>query len=145
MKTLDTARTYGRIVILRRQVLLQMTMRRVAAGVVAVVAALIALGFGTGAAFWALSDAMGPIGAASIVAAGWLLLAVILAIYAGSKPRSAELDALEQMEAEARLKTSVALNQITSVGARVQSMSGTMVMAFSVFRALREILRSRDK
>lgn len=144
MKTLDTARTYGRIAWLRRQVLLQMTLRRLAAGVVAVVAALVALCFATGAAFMALSDAVGAITAASIVAAGWFVLAIGLAIYARSTPRSAELEALGQMEEEARLKTSLAFSNVTSVGNRVQSMSGTIVMALSVFRALR-MMRRRGK
>lgn len=145
MKTLDTVRTYGRIAWLRRQVLLQMTLRRLAAGVVAVVSALVALCFATGAAFMALSDEVGAITAASIVAAGWLVLAIGLAIYARSTPRSAELEALTQMEEEARLKTSVAFGRVTNVGARVQSMSGTILMGLSIFRALRQITRRSGK
>lgn len=141
MQTLETARTYGRIAWLRRQVLLQLALRRVVAGVVAALAALVALGFGTAAAYMGLRLWMGPIGAAAIAGAGWLLIAAVAGIYAGSTPRSTELDALEQMEVEARERTAVAVERLTGIGARAEAMSGTLTLLFALFRALRRMGR----
>lgn len=143
MQTLETAKVYGRIAWLRRQVLVQLALRRVAAGLIAAVAGFVALGFGTAAGYMALADRLGPIAAAAIVACLWLLLAVILAIYAASTPKSVELDALEQMEIEARARTSLAVGQLTGVVARAEAMSGTMTVGLALWRTLRRLMRSR--
>ncbi|RWR09976.1 hypothetical protein [Paenirhodobacter populi] len=143
--TLDAARVYARIAVLRRKLLLQQAAQRVVAGIVALVALLIAMGFGTRALYLALVPELGELGATAVIGGFWLLIAVALGIYAASTPRSQELAELEQMERQARVRTENAIGAMRAAGMQAETITGRAIMLFGVVNALRRMLRRRKR
>ncbi|HEY0212289.1 MAG TPA: hypothetical protein VGC40_01685 [Paenirhodobacter sp.] len=141
--TLDAARIYARIAVLRRKVLLRQAVQRAVAGIVALVALLIAMGFGTRALYLALVPHLGDLGATATIAGGWLVLALGLLAYALSTPKSEELTELEQMEAQARVRTQNAFGTMRMAGMQAESITGKVFMALGVINALRRLWRRR--
>lgn len=141
--TLDSTKVYARVALLRRKVLLRRALRRAAAGVGAALALLVAISFGTRAAYLALVPRLGDLGASAAVAGGYLLLCLILALIALREPKSDELAALETLELQARQKAGQAFYGLRSSGLQAQSITGKLVLAVSLLNALRRILRAR--
>lgn len=137
MTTVETARLYARIALLRRKALLRHALRRAAAGILALAALVVAAGFGTKVAWLALLPRLGELGATAVIGGGYLLVAVILAIIALREPRSAELAALEQMEAEAGVKAEIAFKRI---GLQAETLTGNVLTGISLVRLLRRLL-----
>lgn len=143
--TLDAARVYARIAVLRRKLLLRQAAQRAVAGIVALVALLIAMGFGTRALYLALVPELGELGATSVIGGFWLVVALALGAYAASTPRSEELAELEQMERQARIRTENAIGAMRAVGAQAETLTGRAIMLFGVVNALRRMLRRRKR
>lgn len=143
--TIETARVYARIALLRRRVLAEQALRRALAGSVAAGLALVALGFATAALYLWLAAELGALGATLILACGYLFCALLFGLYAARRPHSPELDALAQMEAEARDKTALALGRVSAIAARAEAMSGTFVLGFGAIKALMTLFGRRRR
>lgn len=140
MTTVESARIYARIALLRRKVLLQTALRRAVAGLFAAIALIVAVGFGTRVAYLALLPQLGELGATAAVGGGYLVIALILAAVALREPASPELDALRAMEDEARAKAVIAAR---SVGARAEFLTGNVLTGINLISLLRRLLRRK--
>ncbi|MFT3688049.1 hypothetical protein [Paenirhodobacter sp.] len=141
MTTVESARIYARIALLRRRVLLRLALRRAVAGLFAGLALIVAVGFGTRAAYLALLPRLGDLGATAAVGGGYLVVALILAAIALREPASPELDALGAMEEEARLKAMVAAR---GIGARAELFTGNILTGINLVGLLRRFLRRKS-
>ncbi len=101
MSTLNSAKLYGRVALLRRQVLLRQIIRRAIAGALAVAAFVVTAGLATYALFLAIKVPLGGLGATLAIAGLYLVAAIILLAYTLREPHSPELQALDEMEAAA--------------------------------------------
>lgn len=147
MSRLTSARLYGRIALLRRQVILQQMVRRAIAGALAVAAFIVTAGLLTYALFLAIRAPLGDLGATLAIAAIYLVVALVLLSYTLREPRSPELQALEEMEAAA-LETVTAESQdvmrlLNSAGQRVESLGSGLSLGVGILSALRKLLASR--
>lgn len=142
-KTIDSARLYARVAVLRRKVLLRHAVKRAVAGGVAVFAGLVALGFGTRVAYLALLPRFGDLCATAIVGGGYLVVASGCAIFALREPRSEELAALERMEIEAKVRARDAVDAIRLAGAQAEGAASKAMMVLGVINALRRAFRRR--
>lgn len=140
MTTVELARLYARIALLRRKVLLRVALRRAVAGVFAALALIVALGFGTRAAYLALLPHLGELGATAAVGGGYLVVALILAAIAAREPASPELVALGAMEEEAKAKAMMAAK---GVGARAELLTGNVLTGVNLIGLLRRLFRRK--
>ncbi|MGE8106801.1 hypothetical protein ACQKP1_24240 [Allorhizobium sp. NPDC080224] len=147
MSTLSSAKLYGRVALLRRQVLLRQIIRRAIAGALAVAAFVVTAGLATYALFLAIRVPLGDLGAAMAIAGIYLVAALILLAYSLREPRSPELQALEDMEAAA-LETIAAETQgmvqmATAAGHRIENLGSSLSLGIGILSALRRLLSSR--
>lgn len=147
MPTLNSAKFYARVALLRRQVLLRQLIRRAIAGALAVSALVVAAGLATYALFLAIHVPFGDLGATLAIAALHFVTAVILLTYTLRKPASPELQALAEMEAAA-LETATADAQdivqlFGAAGHRIESLGSGITLGVGVLSALRKLLASR--
>ncbi|MBP2297242.1 hypothetical protein [Azospirillum rugosum] len=147
MSTLNSVKLYGRVALLRRQVLLQQLIRRAVAGALAVAAFVTAAGLGTYALFLGIVAPLGALGATLTIAALYLVCSLLLLAYTLRERRSPELQALEEMEAAA-LDTLTADTQgmaqiVQAAGHRVETLGSSLTLGIGIVSALRRLLASR--
>ncbi|WP_147182430.1 hypothetical protein, partial [Ciceribacter naphthalenivorans] len=147
MSTLNSAKLYGRVALLRRQVLLRQVIRRAIAGALAVAAFVVTTGLATYALFLAIRVPLGGLGATLAIAGLYLVAAVILLAYALREPHSPELQALEEMEVVA-LETIAAETQgvvqaVNTAGHRIENLASSFTLGIGLLSALRKLLVSR--
>lgn len=147
MSPVASAKLYGRVALLRRQVLLRQLIRRAIAGSLAVAAFIVTAGFATYALFLAIRVPLGELSATLTIAAFYLAIALILFAYTLREPHSPELDALAEMEAAA-LETISADAQtvmqiVNSAGQRVESFGSSLTLGVGILTALRKLMASR--
>lgn len=147
MSTLNSAKLYGRVALLRRQVLLRQLIRRAIAGALAVAAFVVTAGLSTYALFLAIRPPLGDLGATLVVAGLYLVAALILLAYTLREPHSPELQALEEMEAAA-LETITAETQglvqmVNAAGHRIENFGSSFTLGVGILSALRKLLASR--
>lgn len=147
MSALNSAKLYGRVALLRRQVLVRQLIRRAIAGALAVVAFTVTAGLATYALFLAIRAPFGDINAALAVAGLYLVLALILLAYTLREPNSPELEALAEMEAAA-LETITAETQgvvqlVNDAGHRIEGLGSSLALGVGILGALRKLLASR--
>ena len=147
MSTLDSAKLYGRVALLRRQLLLQQLIRRTIAGALAVAALIVTAGLATFALFLAIVPFLGEIGATLAVAGLYLVAALILLAYTLREPHSPEMRALEEMEGAA-LETITAETQgvvqfVNSAGHRIENLGSSLTLGIGVLSVLRKLLAAR--
>jgi len=142
MSTLQSAKLYGRVALLRRQVLVQQFVRRAIVGTLAVAAFIVAAGLATYALFLAIRVPLGDVGATLTIAGIYLVLALVLLAYTLHEPR-----ALQEME-EAALETVAADTQglvqlVNSAGHRIDDIGSGLTLGVGILSALRKLLASR--
>jgi len=147
MSTLQSAKLYGRVALLRRQVLVQQFVRRAIVGTLAVAAFIVAAGLATYALFLAIRVPLGDVGATLTIAGIYLVLALVLLAYTLHEPNSPELRALQEME-EAALETVAADTQglvqlVNSAGHRIDDIGSGLTLGVGILSALRKLLASR--
>lgn len=147
MSTLQSAKLYGRVALLRRQVLVQQFVRRAIAGALAVAAFIVTAGLATYALFLAIRVPLGDVGATLTIAGIYLVLALVLLAYTLHEPNSPELRALQEME-EAALETVAADTQglvqlVNSAGHRIDNIGSGLTLGVGILSALRKLLASR--
>jgi hypothetical protein len=147
MSTLNSAKLYGRIAFLRRQVLLRQLMRRSVTAALAVAAFIVTSGLATYALFLAIKAPLGDLGATLAIATLYLVAALILLGYTLHEPHSPELEALAEMEAAA-LETVTADTQgivqlATAAGHRIENLGSSLTLGVGMLGALRKLLASR--
>ena len=147
MSTLNSARLYARIALLRRRVLLRQTLRQVIAGALAVVALVVAAGLATFALYLAIRVSLGELGATLAIAAGYAVIALGLLIYAFHDPSSPELEALAEMEAAAldvvAADTRGVTDFVEATGERLESLGSSVALGVGMLSALRRLLAKR--
>ncbi|GEO85906.1 MULTISPECIES: hypothetical protein [Alphaproteobacteria] len=147
MSTLSSAKLYGRVALLRRQVLLRQIIRRAIAGALAVAAFVVTAGLATYALFLAIRVPLGDLGAAMAIAGIYLVAALILLAYSLREPRSPELQALEDMEAAASetiaAETQGMVQMATAAGHRIENLGSSLSLGIGILSALRRLLSSR--
>lgn len=147
MSTLDSAKLYGRVALLRRQVLLRQIIRRAIAGALAVAAFIVTAGLATYALFLAIRLPLGDLGATLAIAGLYLVAAVILLVYTLHEPRSPELLALEEMEAAAletiTAETQGVIQMVNAAGQRIENLGSGFTLGIGLLSALRKLLLSR--
>jgi len=147
MSTLNSAKLYGRVALLRRRVLLRQLIWRTIAGALAVAAFIVTAGLATYALFLAIRVPVGDLGATLAIAALYLIAALVLLTYALHEPHSPELDALADMEAAA-LETVSADTQgvvqlVNAAGHRIENLGSSLTLGVGILSALRKLLASR--
>jgi len=147
VSTLNSAKLYGRVALLRRQVLLQQLIRRAIAGALAVAAFIVSAGLATYALFLAIRVPLGDVGATLSIAGLYLLSALLFLTYTLREPHSPELQALEEMEAAA-LDTVTADTQnmvqlFNAAGHRIENLGSSLTLGVGILSALRKLLASR--
>ncbi len=147
MSALSSARLYGRVALLRRQVLLRQLIRRTIAGALSVAALIVSAGLATYALYLTIRAPLGDLGATLAVAALYLLVAVALLVYTLREPASPELEALAEMEAAA-LETITADTQgvvqvFSDAGHRIENLGSSLTLGIGILSALRKLLASR--
>ncbi|MGE4404954.1 hypothetical protein [Pseudomonas sp.] len=147
MTTLDSAKLYGRIVLLRRQVLLRQLVRRSITAALAVEALIVTSGLATYALFLAIKGPLGDLGATLAIAALYLVAALALTGYALYEPHSPELEALAEMEAAAleavTTDTQGIVQLATIAGHRIENLGSSLTLGVGVLGSLRKLLASR--
>jgi hypothetical protein len=147
MSTFNSAKLYGRIALLRRQVLLRQLIRRSITAALAVAAFIVTSGLATYALFLAIRGPLGDLGATLVIAALYLVAALVLLGYTLREPQSPELDALAEMEAAA-LETVTADTQgvvqlVNAAGHRIENLGSSLTLGVGLLGALRRLLGSR--
>lgn len=147
MSTLNSAKLYGRVALLRRQVLLRQLIRRTIAGALAVAAFVVTAGLATYALFLAIRVPIGDLGAALAIAGLYLVVALILLAYTLHEPHSPELQALEEMEAAAletiTAETQGVVQMVNAAGHRIENLGSSLTLGVGILSALRKLLSSR--
>lgn len=147
MSTFNSAKLYGRVALLRRQVLLQQLIRRAIAGALAVAASIVTAGLATYALFLAIVPSLGALGATLAVAGIYLVCALVLLAYTLHEPRSPELQALEEMEAAALDSIAADTQGVTQLfnaaGHRIENLGSSLTLGVGILSALRKLLASR--
>jgi membrane protein implicated in regulation of membrane protease activity len=147
MSTLNSAKLYARVALLRRQVLLRQMIRRAIAGALAVAAFIVTAGFATYAMFLAIRVPLGDLSATLAIAGFYLVVALVLLAYTLREPHSPELEALSEMEATA-LETITADSQgvvqmMNAAGNRIENFGNSMALGVGILSVLRKLLSSR--
>ncbi|MBB4015077.1 hypothetical protein GGR16_000083 [Chelatococcus caeni] len=147
MSTFNSAKFYGRVALLRRQVLVRQLIRRAIAGALAVAAFIVTAGLATYAMFLAFVPSLSALGATLVIAGLYAVCALVLLAYTLREPHSPELQALEEMEAAA-LDTIVADTQgvsqlFNAAGHRIENLGSSLTLGVGVLSALRKLLASR--
>jgi len=148
MSTLNSAKLYARIALLRRQVLLRQLIWRTVAGALAVAAIVVAAGLATYALFVGIRPALGELGATLTIAAIYLATGITMLLLALREPVSPELEALAEMEVAA-LDTMMADSQgvirmFSAAGHQIESLGSGVALGVGVLSALRKLLASRS-
>ncbi|OYR24900.1 hypothetical protein [Brucella grignonensis] len=146
MSTLNSAKLYGRVALLRRQVLLRQIIRRAIAGALAVAAFVVTAGLATYALFLAIKVPLGGLGATLAIAGLYLVAAIILLAYTLREPHSPELQALDEMEAAAletiAAETQGVVQMVNTVGHRIENIGSSFSLGIGLLSALRKLLVS---
>ena len=146
MSTLSSVKLYGRVALLRRQVLFQQFIRRAIAAALAVAALVVAAGLATHALFLAITPSLGILGASLAIAVLYLVCALILLAYTLREPHSPEMQALEEAEAaalEVLAKDSQGMVQIANAaGHRIEDLGSNLALGIGLLSALRRLLAS---
>lgn len=147
MSALNSAKLYGRVALLRRQVLLRQLIRRAIAGALAVAAFIVTAGLATCALFLAIRVPLGDLGATMAIAALYLVTAFILLAYTLREPHSPELEALAEMEAAAfetiTADTQGVVQMVNAAGHRIENLGSSLTLGVGILSALRKLLSSR--
>lgn len=147
MSTLNSAKLYARVALLRRQVLVRQLIRRAIASALAVAALIVAAGLATHALFLAIRVPLGELGATLVIAAVYFVVAVILLAYAMHESTSPELDALAEMEATAldaaTAETQGIMKAVGAAGHRIETLGDSITLGIGVLATLRKLLASR--
>lgn len=147
MSTLNSAKLYGRVALLRRQVLLRQLIRRAIAAALAVAAFVVTAGLATYALFLAIRVPIGDLGATLAIAGLYLVAALILLAYTLREPHSPELQALEEMEAAAldtiTAETQGVVQMVNAAGHRIENLGSSLTLGVGILSALRRLLASR--
>lgn len=147
MSALNSAKLYGRVALLRRQVLLRQLIRRAIAGALAVAAFIVTAGLATCALFLAIRVPLGDLGATLAIAALYLVTALILLAYTLREPHSPELEALAEMEAAAfetiTADTQGVVQMVNAAGHRIENLGSSLTLGVGILSALRKLLSSR--
>ncbi len=147
MSTLNSAKLYGRVALLRRQVLLRQLIRRAVAGALAVAAFTVTAALATYALFLAIRAPFGDLNAALAVAALYLAVALVLLAYTLREPHSPELEALAEMEAAAletiTAETQGVVQMVNTAGHRFENVGSSLTLGVSILSALRKLLAAR--
>ncbi|SEP93755.1 hypothetical protein [Thalassovita taeanensis] len=147
MSALNSAKLYGHVALLRRQVLLRQMIRRVIAGALAVAAMIVAAGLSTYALYLWIRVPLGDIGACLTIAALYLAVAIILLIFTLRETKSPELDALAEMEAAAletiTAEAQGAVQMANAAGQSIENLGSSLSLGIGVLSVLRKLLASR--
>ena len=147
MSTLSSAKLFGRVALLRRQVLVRQFVRRTITGALAVAALVVAAGLSTYALFLAIRVMFGDLGATLAISALYLAVAIILLIYTMRDTTSPELEALSEMETAALEEIAAdaqgAAQVLSAAGHRIENLGSSVTLGISVLSALRKLLASR--
>lgn len=147
MSALSSAKLYGRVALLRRQVLLRQLVRRTIAGALAVAALIVAAGLATYALFLTIRVPFGDLGATLAIAALYLAVAIILLVYTMRETTSPELEALSEMEAAALEEITAdaqgAVEMFSATGHRIENLGSSVTLGIGILSALRKLLASR--
>jgi hypothetical protein len=146
MSTLSSAKLYGRVALLRRQVQLRQLIRRAIAGSLAVAAIIVTTALATFALFLAIRPPLGELWATLVIAGLYAVTSVVLLAYTLSEPSSPELDALAEMEAAA-LETVTADAQdatqlLSAVGHRFENFGNSLALGAGILSMLRKHMKS---
>lgn len=147
MSGITSAKLYVQVAILRRRVLLHQAIQRALAGALAVAAFIVAAGLSTYALFLAIRTPFGDLQSVLLIAGIYLVAAIVLVVFTFHEPKSAELDALTEMEA-ATLDAALAENQdilqvVSTTGHRIQDIGNTVSLGIGVLSSLRRLVASR--
>jgi hypothetical protein len=147
MSTLSSAKLYGRVALLRRQVLLRQFIRRTITGALAVAALIVAAGLATYALFLTIRVPLGDLGATLAIATFYLAVAIILLVYTVRETTSPELDALSEMETAALEEITAdaqgAVQMFSAAGHRIEDLGSSVTLGIGILSALRKLLASR--
>ncbi len=147
MSTIDSAKLYGRVALLRRRVLLRQIIRRAVAGALAIAAFVVTAGLATHALFLAIRVSLGDLGSVLAIAGLYLVAALALLAYALHEPHSPELQALEEMEAAAletiTAETQGVMQMANAAGQRIGDLGSGLTLGVGVLSALRRFMASR--
>ena len=139
------AQLYGRVALLRRRIVLQHTMQRVAIGVMAAILILAGIGLLTvGLVLW-LRPLLGDLVAVLVVAFFHLAVGGVALVFAVREPASAELAALESAEVSAlevlTADASGLIGGIGSAGHSLQSLGNNLNVGLAAVSGLRSLLK----
>lgn len=147
MSTFNSAKLYGRVALLRRQVLLRQLIRRAIAGALAVAAFIVAAALATYALFLVIRVPLGDVGATLSIGSLFFVSAALLLAYTLREPHSPELEALAEMEAAAletiSADTQGVVHMFNAAGNRIESLGSSLTLGMGVLGALRKLLSSR--
>lgn len=147
MSGITSAKLYMRVAILRRRVLLNQAIRRALAGALAVAAFVVAAGLSTYALYLTIRVSLGDLQSVLLIAGIYLVAAIALVVFTFHEPKSAELDALTEMEAatlDAALVENQGIIQAASVaGQHIQDIGNTVSLGIGVLSSLRRLIASR--
>jgi hypothetical protein len=147
MSAFNSVKLYGRIALLRRQVLLRQLILRSISAALAVAAFIATSGLATYSLFLTIREPLGELGAPLVIAALYLVTGLVLLVYTVRDPQSPELDALAEMEAAALEVVSADTQGVTqlmsSAGHRIENLSSSLTLGIGLLGSLRKLLSSR--
>jgi hypothetical protein len=147
MSALTSAKLYGRVALLRRQVLVRHLIHRVIAGALAVAAFIVAAGLATYALFLTIRVPLGDLGACLAVAALYLGVGVILLIITLRETSSPEQEALAELESvtlEAMMSDPQgAVQMMNAAGHRLETLGDSLSLGMGLLSALRKLRSAR--
>lgn len=148
MSGMTSAKLYVQVAILRHRVLLHQAIRRALAGALAVVSFVVATGLSTYVFYLSISPRFGELLSVLVIAAIYLALAIILVFYTFHEPKSAELDALTDMEAAtleaALMENRDIIHALGVTGRRIQDVGNTVALSLGVLSSLRKLMASKN-
>ena len=140
----SAAQLYGRVALLRRRLVLQHTVQRMALGIAATILLLVGVGLLNIALFLWLRVLLGDIPAVLIVAFGHLLIGGLLLFLTVREPQSAELDALANAELAALEALTADANGIVgglaATGGRMQMISNNLSLGIAAISGLKSLM-----
>lgn len=135
------ARLFGRIAVLRRQILIKQATERLMVALIAGLSAIAGIGLLNAALFLALRAHLGDVNAVLIVAGVHFLIAAIALGFVLRHPHSDELEALAQAEDEAfgalSREAHGLVSEVTSLAGRLTMLSETVALGIAAVRELR--------
>jgi hypothetical protein len=146
MSTLNAAKLYGRVALLRRKVQLRQLIRRAIAGSLAVAALIVTTALATYALFLGIRAPLGDLWATLTIAGIYAVMSIVLLAYTLSEPASPELDALAEMEAAAfetiTAETQDVVRVVGAAGHRVENFGSSLALGLGMLSTLRKWLKS---